>query len=69
MAEESEAEEEMLHLTKTSESGESKTGESGKKKGRKGSKGKDVCRKGANLQWIITLHEIIILLMMIIAWS
>ena len=36
LAEESEAEEEMLHLTKTSESGESKTGESGKKKGKKG---------------------------------
>ena len=35
LAEESEAEEEMLHLTKKSESGESKTGESGKK-GKKG---------------------------------
>ena len=46
MAEESEAEEEMLHLTKTSESGESKTGESGEKREERVAKEKMSAGKG-----------------------
>ena len=63
MAEESEAEEEMLHLTKTSESGESKTGESGEKREER------VAKERGKLIVDYHIHEIIILMMMIIAWS
>ena len=62
MAEESEAEEEMLHLTKTSESGESKVKVVKKREER-------VAKERGKLIVDYHIHEIIILMMMIIAWS